>query len=118
MWVKNYLVISLLLFLLSQPLFSEVTLTDSEYQEIMTALTESETALTNQKESEKKLQAELNQLKNLQQISHRITEQQAKELELLRKSLNEQKKERTRERIFDHVRGFFGGYLTREYQSG
>lgn len=113
---KSYLILLLLLLSL-QPLFSEVILTDSEYQEITQALTDSETALTNQKESEKKLQAELTQLKTLQQISDRITEQQAKELELLRKSLKEQRKEQTITRILDHLRGFVGGYFVNEYQS-
>ena len=116
MCLKKYYLLLLLLLLLSPLLFSDVLLTDSEYQEIQTALSDSETALTNQKESEKKLQAELTQLKTLQQISDRITEQQAKELELLRKSLKEQRKEQTITRILDHLRGFVGGYFVNENQ--
>ena len=106
-----------LLLLLSPLLFSEVKLTDSDYQEIMTALTESETALETQKKTIENLQAELQQLKNLQTISQQIIEQQSTAFAQLEKSLKEQKKEQIITRILDHARGFVGGYFVNEYQS-
>jgi len=115
--LKKLSVISLLLLLLSPLLFSDVLLTDSEYQEIQTALTESETALQTQKKTIENLQAELQQLKNLQMISQQIIEQQSESLKAHEKSLKEQRKEQMITRILDHLRGFVGGYFTREYQS-
>ena len=112
---KSYL-ISLLLLLLSPLLFSDIVLSDSDYQQIMTALTESETALQTQKKTIEILQQELQQLQNLQAISREIIEQQSIDLERLAKSLKEQRKEQTITRILDHLRGFVGGYFVNEYQ--
>ena len=116
MCLKKSLVILLLLLLLSPLLFSDVLLTDSEHQEIMQALTDSETALQTQKKTIENLQAELQQLKNLQTISQQIIEQQSASLEQLEKSLKEQRKQQTITRILDHLRGFVGGYFVNEYQ--
>ena len=113
---KSYLIL-LFLSLALLPLFSDVTLTDSDYQKIMTALTESETALETQKKTIETLQAELKQLQNLQTISQQIIEQQSASLERLAKSLKEQRKQQTITRILDHLRGFVGGYFINEYQS-
>lgn len=113
---KLYLILPLL-FLLLQPLYSEIKLSDSDYQEIMKALTESETALQTQAQSIARLEAELKQLQKLQEISERIIKQQSENLRLHEKSLKEQRKEQTITRILDHLRGFVGGYFVNEYQS-
>ena len=114
---KKLLVILPLLLLLSPLLFSQVVLTDSEFQEITQALTDSEIALTSQAKSIAELQEQLQQLQNLQAISREIIEQQSIDLERLAKSLKEQRREQITTRILDHLRGFIGGYFVNEYQS-
>ena len=117
MCLKKYYLPLVLLLLLSPLLFSEVKLSDSDYQKIKTALTESETALETQKKTIENLQAELQQLKNLQMISQQIIEQQSTSFAQLEKSFKEQRREQTITRILDHLRGFVGGYFVNEYQS-
>lgn len=123
MCLKKLSVLSLLLLLLSPLLFSEVILTDSEYQEITQALTESETALQNQEKSIATLQSELmnlkselTQLQKLQTISQQIIEQQSENLRQHENYLKEQRRAQITTRILDHLRGFVGGYFVNEYQ--
>jgi DNA-binding transcriptional regulator YbjK len=112
---KSYLILLLLLLSL-QPLFSDVLLTDSEYQEITQALTDSEIALQNQAKSITELQEQLAQLEKLQAISREIIEQQSENLKQHENYLKEQRREQITTRILDHLRGFVGGYFVNEYQ--
>ena len=117
MCLKKYYLPLVLLLLLSPLLFSEVKLTDSDYQKIKTALTESEAVLQTQAQSIARLEAELKQLKTLQEISEKIISQQSIAFAQHEKYLKEQRKQQTITRILDHLRGFVGGYFVNEYQS-
>ena len=89
------------LLLLSVPLFSDVVLTEAEYQELMESLTISETVLIEQEKTIETLQtelsalknelsglkSELNALKNLSKIQNEIIETLSTLSEELKKSL-------------------------------
>lgn len=74
MCLRKFLLGLGLLLLLSVPLFSDVVLTEEEYQEVMNSLTISETTLIEQEKTIKMLQAELTALKNLSKIQSEIIE--------------------------------------------
>jgi predicted nuclease with TOPRIM domain len=96
-----------LLLLLSVPLFSDVVLTEAEYQELMESLTISETALIEQEKTIETLQtelsalknelsglkSELNALKNLSKIQNEIIETLSALSEELKESLTMQRPE-------------------------
>ena len=95
------------LLLLSVPLFSDVVLTEAEYQELMESLTISETVLIEQEKTIETLQtelsalknelsglkSELNALKNLSKIQNEIIETLSALSEELKTSLAKQRLE-------------------------
>lgn len=102
----KYLSLSLLFFLFFlAPIFSDVNLTDEEYNSLMKALDNSENKLTEQESRIKDLEMELEGLKNEQQISERVITMQSTELEMLRKSSSELKNDQKAE----YWRGFRDG---------
>ena len=89
---KSLALLLALLFLPLSALFSDVNLTDEEYQTIMDSLTESQTALTTSQEEMKKLRDQLNESKmELIRLQSTLT-QQATELALLRTNSDLQSK--------------------------
>src|SRR5690554_3199431 len=81
------------LLLLSVPLFSDVVLTEAEYQELMESLTISETVLIEQEKTIETLQTELSALKNLSKIQSEIIETLSTLSEELKESLTMQRPE-------------------------
>lgn len=104
---RKLLLCLVFLLLLSVPLFSDVVLTEAEYQELMESLTISETALIEQEKTIKILQTELsalknelsglknelNALKNLSKIQSEIIETLSTLSEELKESLTKQRLE-------------------------
>lgn len=78
MW--KLLLVFLLAFLPLVHSYSDVTLTIEEYEEVMTALENSETALKNQENKIENLEKQLERLESLQKVSERIIEQQERAL--------------------------------------
>lgn len=106
MWVKSknlwagWLALSLLL-VLQLPIYSDdVTLTESEYNAVMTALTGAENEL-------RKAQDEIERLKNLLEKQQKILDLQLTMWPMLKKSWNEQKSALKNE----YWRGFRDGSL-------
>lgn len=93
MCLRKFLLGLGLLLLLSVPLFSDVVLTEAEYQELMESLTISETALIEQEKTIETLQTELTALKNLSKIQSEIIETLSTLSKELKISLAEQKVE-------------------------
>lgn len=96
--LKKGLSIFVLLLCLPCLLFSDISLTEREYQEVMTALNNSEQELIQQEKT-------INELRNLQQISEKITSGQEQNYEQLKTFLEQQEKEQGR----DKVRAFIYG---------
>jgi len=111
MCLKKSLALLVLLLLLLQPLYSEVKLTDEEYQAVTESLTTSEIALKKQEESIRSLEAQLQQLKALQEISSEIIKTQQAGSEQLKTSLKEQKKDQTLKQIERFIQGASAGVL-------
>ena len=99
--LKKLLSTLLLLLFLPGVLFSDICLTEEEYQAVILELDKSETAL--------KKQGEIITLQEkLQEKSKSVIQMQEKELELHEKSLKEQKKDQT----WEKVKAFISGILT------
>ena len=89
---KSLALLLALLFLPLSALFSDVNLTDEEYQTIMDSLTESQVALTTSQEEMKKLRDQLNESKmELIRLQSTLT-QQATALALLKTNSDLQSK--------------------------
>ena len=98
---------SLLVLLLLLPglLYSDISLTEEEYQTIMTALTNSEKELLLQEKTISSLEKELTGLKKLQEISVNITSQQELNYGQLKTYLKQQEKEQKVKRFRAFVYG-------------
>lgn len=112
--LKSFLFLVVLLFSVLSSLFSEITLSETDYQMIMEALNHSESQLI---EQEKQITTLENQLKSseiiienqekLQNILDQQIVQQEKALSLHEKYLKEQKKET----LWTNIKGFLLGVL-------
>ena len=98
----------LLLFLFSPLLFSEVVLTDLEYDQLMEILTQSEMELTQQETAINELKQELNGLKKEQKLSNGIINLLRMESDLLKESLRMRKNDQ----IIRDLKIFGVGLLT------
>lgn len=107
MW-KRLCILLLVFSLVVLPCYSDVILSEEEYQAVMTALETSETALEKQEKSINNLETQLNQLKNLQEISSKIIQTQGTALEQHEKYLKEQRKDHA----IKQVERFLQGALT------
>lgn len=93
MCLRKLLLGLVLLLLLSVPLFSDVVLTEAEFQELMESLKISETELIEQEKTIETLQTELSALKNLSKIQSEIIETLSTLSEELKTSLAKQRLE-------------------------
>ena len=99
---------ALLLFSFSPLLFSEVVLTDQEYDLLMITLDQSETELTQQETAINELKQELSGLKKEQKLSNDIINLLKMESSMLKESL----KMRKSEQIIRDLKIFGVGLLT------
>ena len=115
MWKKSLLLL-LLLSLSSVGLFSEVILTDEEYNEIMTLLDESEKELKMQVIQIERLQSILTTLKEQQKISNNIINQLSIEYERLKENSGEPLIETIKNMVLAALAGFATGYVIADYK--
>jgi len=121
--LRVLLLVLFLLSLLSVPIYSDVVLTDQEYNELLTALTEAKNELNEQKKTIEEQQKRIKQLGKRLSESTSLTERQrqridqlGRELEMLSESLKQQKRGEIRSNLtwggIGAVAGFMAAGLT------
>ena len=81
-----YLLLAAFLFLFSASSWGDVTLTDQEFQELMSLQTQQEKSLISQSETIKSLETELNGAKNLQEMQNETINLLLTQIDVLKKS--------------------------------
>jgi len=102
---KLYFLVLVLFLLGCSLLYSDVVLTDQEYQTVMKELTISEEALVQQK-------TQITELEKLQEILSQVISLQEQELKLLKTSLQQQKNDQWIHDLKMFGLGFLTGNLT------
>ena len=99
MCLRKLLLGLVFLLLLSVPLFSDVVLTEAEFQELMESLTISETALIEQEKTIETLQTELTELRKELIVLESLSTMQMETIKMLSDLLDELKKSLTTRRL-------------------
>ncbi len=101
-------VLLLVLLFLYLPLFSDVVLTEAEYQELLKLQEKQETILIQQKETIKSLESELTAAKSLQKTSSETIQMLSLQIDALNKYLETRKGDQ----ILSNLKWFSAGFLS------
>jgi len=101
-------VLLLVLPLLSLPVFSDVVLTEAEFQELLKLQEKQETILLQQKETIKSLENELTAAKSLQKTSSETIQMLSLQIDALNRYFETQKSDQ----ILNNLKWFSAGFLS------